>query len=64
MSTAPFDVAANGLVPFGAPAPPFLPTSTAVAPVATGLQMKQRNPIAGLLAVLSGFGRFDLRVAG
>lgn len=46
MSVAPSDVPANELVPFGAPAPPVLPTSSVVAPVATGLQMKQRNPVA------------------
>ena len=46
MSVAPFDVPANDLVPFGAPAPPVLPTSSVVAPMATGLQMKQRNPVA------------------
>ena len=46
MSVPAFDVPANELAPVTYPAPPVLPTSMGVAPVATGLQMKQRNPIA------------------
>ena len=46
MSVPAIDAPANALVPVAHPAPLDLPAASGTSPVATGLQMKQRNPIA------------------